>query len=55
MFEQCAANAVSLAIRVNIGVADQINVAHRLDAHYPNQRTVRLIDPEGDPGGDLAH
>src|SRR6266851_3911541 len=35
-------------------MTDQIGIAHRLNAHYADQRTLRLITPERDPGGDLA-
>jgi hypothetical protein len=54
MLEQRAADAVPLAAEGHIGVADQIDVAHRLDSHDADQRAVGLVAPERDPGGDLA-
>jgi hypothetical protein len=42
-----------LMCREDVGVADQINIADTLDAHDADQRTVRLVAPEADPGGDL--
>jgi hypothetical protein len=37
---------VPLAGGEHIRVADQINIAHRLDTHDADQRTVGLIAPE---------
>jgi hypothetical protein len=35
-------------------MADQVDVLHRLDAHHPDQRSVRLVAPEHDACGDLT-
>src|SRR5216683_6752803 len=35
-------------------MADQIDVAHRLDAHHADQRVILFDTPEGDPGSDLG-
>jgi hypothetical protein len=54
MSEQPAADAAPLTGGKDIGVTDQIDIAHRLDAHDPDEDAVRLIPPERDTGRDLA-
>jgi hypothetical protein len=54
MIEQCGADAAPLAAGQDVGVTDQIHVAHRLDAHHTDQFAFSLIPPEFDSGGDLA-
>ena len=54
MLEQRAADAVALAGGRHVGVADQVHVAHRLDAHDRHQLAAGLVAPERDSGGDLA-
>ena len=49
MFEQCAADAMPLAGRDNVGMPDQIDIADPLDAHGADQRIVGLIAPEMTP------
>ena len=47
------ADAATLALGHDVGVPDQVHVAHRLDAHDPEQRAAVLVAPELDPRGDL--
>ena len=54
MLEQRAADAAPLAAGRDVCVADQVDVAHGLDAHDAQQRAVGLVAPERHPGGDLA-
>jgi hypothetical protein len=54
MPKQSAANAAPLAARQDISVTNEIDVAHRLEAHHACQPAVLLITPEHDTGGDLA-
>ena len=54
MPEQSAADAAPLAARQDVSVTNEIDVAHRLEAHHACQLAVLLIAPERDTGGDLA-
>src|SRR3712207_8240114 len=54
VLEQGAADAPSLAAGHDVGVADQGDVAHRLDPHDADERAVRLVAPELDARGDLG-
>jgi hypothetical protein len=54
MRNQGAADAASLISRQNIGVANQIHVAHGLDAHYSGQCAIDLAAHEVDPRRDLG-
>src|SRR5580700_5509517 len=54
MMKQRGTDASPLAAGQDVGVADQIEVAHGLDAHHTNQFALSLIAPEFDSGGDLA-
>jgi len=51
MLQQGGADAVPLMRGKHIGVADQIDVAHRLDAHDADQRVIGFAAPELDPCG----
>ncbi len=53
MLEQRAANATLLVAGQYVGVTNKIDVAHRLESHHANQRTVLLVAPERYAGGDL--
>jgi hypothetical protein len=53
VLEQRAADSVPLPVRRDIGVADQIDVAHGLDPHDPDEGAVVLAAPEGDARFDL--
>src|SRR5258708_28212619 len=54
MMEQRGADAAPLAAGQDVGVTDQIDVAHRLDTHHTDQFALSLIAPEFDSGGDFA-
>src|SRR5258708_19546049 len=54
MMKQGGTDAAPLAAGQDVGVTDQIDVAHRLDAHHADQFALSLIAPEFDSGGDLA-
>src|SRR5260370_2729334 len=54
MMKQRGADAAPLAAGQDVGVTDQIDVAHRLDAHHTDQFALSLIAPEFDSSGDLA-
>ena len=46
MLEQGTAAAVSLAPRQDISMADQLDVAHPLNSHHADERTVGHATPE---------
>src|SRR5204862_1004520 len=54
VLEQRAADAAPLACGRDVGVADQHDVAHRLDAHDAGEGPLVLVAPEPDAGGDLV-
>src|SRR5258708_5108118 len=54
MMKKRGADAAPLAAGQDVGVTDQIDVAHRLDAHHTDQFALSLIAPEFDSSGDLA-
>jgi hypothetical protein len=54
MLQQGPADALPLVRRQHIGMADQVNIAHWLDTHDPDQRAADFITPGADAGGDLA-
>ena len=54
MRDQLRADAAALLAGQDVGVADQVDVSHRLDTHHAEQHAIHFITPEFDPGGDLA-
>src|SRR5262249_13863224 len=54
MLEQSTAHTAPLAAWQDVSMTNEIDIAHRLDAHHPGQPPVLLIAPEGDTGSDLA-
>jgi hypothetical protein len=53
VLQQRPPDAVALRFRRDIRVADQLDVAHPLDAHDAGQHAVALVTPEHHAGGDL--
>src|SRR5882672_11265975 len=54
VLDQLTAGALALIARQYIGVPDQVDVAHRLNAHDSDQHTVRLVAPKHDTGIHLG-
>src|SRR6185312_15646591 len=54
MAQQHTADAVTLAARHDVSVANEVDVAFRLQAHDAGQTAVLLITPELHPGGEFA-
>jgi hypothetical protein len=46
MLKQRGTDALPLLAGQNVGVADKIDVAHRLEAHHADQCAVLLVTPE---------
>src|SRR5438067_2194578 len=53
LFDQRRANAEPLAIRPHIGVTNEIDVSHGLNAHYADELTADISAPERDTGRDV--
>jgi hypothetical protein len=53
VLKERATDAKSLTARQDIRVADQIDVAYRLDPHHADQGSVGFVSPERDAGSDL--
>src|SRR4051812_11364585 len=54
VLDQRRADAAALALGDHVGVADEVDVAHALDAHDPDERAVFLVAVEDDARGDLG-
>src|SRR5438067_4785836 len=54
LLQQRTANAASLCAWQDIRVANQIDIANSLNAHDPDQSTIRFVAAEANARGDLA-
>src|SRR2546427_165613 len=52
VLEQRTSEAVSLTVGKDIGMANQVDIAHRLDSHDAEQLAVCFVPPERRAGSD---